>query len=392
MKHICFYCFNRYSPSEVHFRCTETNTARCPWEPDLVLGMFRGQEAAPPVLAHSFKPATRRLGGPPLAADCDVCQQETNNRLCPHCHNEIPHTVGLATDRIIGIYGAAKSGKSQYIATVIHQLERVHAPDLGIDIMAVDEATRRRYREEFYEPLWKRNECVRKTAIGRRGDVRPLIYSVRRNGQHCLNMVLYDTAGESFEQEFGDRDARYLLHTRGLVFLVDPLQIPEVRDHLTQVGHPVPEQHEAPLELIGRFITEYEKVHPEITRGHRKIPIPVAVTFTKTDALIAGEVLQPGTSLAEDSPHGDAFEAQQNERTSSEIQAWLAEWGQQALLQRVRDNFADHTYCGISSLGQPPLPDDKGDYVRLQGPPHPRRVADPILWLMAKFRIIRSRR
>ena len=62
----------------------------------------------------------------------------------------------------------------------------------------------------------------------------PLVSRLHARARHALsNLVFFDAAGEDLERStILEREARYITQSDGLVLLVDPLQIPAVRDDL----------------------------------------------------------------------------------------------------------------------------------------------------------------
>ena len=121
---LCPFCFREFDLDEVQWRClhpacTSPESGR-PLEVDQAYTDFlaeaTGTPQGPQQLKHSFGPIPRRkrLGGllhtkDARVAYCDWCNNVTERRLCPSCHNELPYTIDSMSMHIVAIVGAAAS-------------------------------------------------------------------------------------------------------------------------------------------------------------------------------------------------------------------------------------------------------------------------------------------
>src|SRR5699024_9797523 len=100
------------------------------------------------------------------------------------------------------------------------------------------------------------------------GDVDPLIYSLtflKKNGffkkmfgsktaSQSISLTFYDTAGENLDSESSMLTFnRYLAHASGIILLLDPLQLPNVRNELHNKVH-LPEENTDVTEVLNRTI------------------------------------------------------------------------------------------------------------------------------------------
>ena len=88
---------------------------------------------------------------------------ETKKRLCPYCHNDLPHSAGRAPSNIIAIIGASQVGKSVYMASLIHTLETVTAHNFEAACLPISSETSRRFRTQYIDPLFVRKSVVQST-------------------------------------------------------------------------------------------------------------------------------------------------------------------------------------------------------------------------------------
>ena len=141
-KIVCPYCFETFDQSDVMFRCT--NSLGCARVKDSALTKYWG---AAPEEGLSFKPGFSLgniLGGVPKSAKCPKCNRATSSLVCPHCHNQLPRRLVEKKGYIISIIGSTSSGKTNYIATLINQLQAngIHLDHVGVMLSTIAPTSR----------------------------------------------------------------------------------------------------------------------------------------------------------------------------------------------------------------------------------------------------------
>ena len=307
--------------------------------------------------------------------------------VCPKCGGELPLNIGTAKSYPIAIIGAKETGKSNYVAVLINQLKNEIGRSFNCALMACGDKTLNRYRTEFYDPLYRHRTCVRGSDAG---DVDPLIYSLifqRKGGlfkkavNDAVSLTFFDTAGENLNslasmQTFN----RYLYHSSGIILLLDPLQLPTVRDEL-QGKIRLPEENTDVNTILNRTI-EIIRTGSGLTDLSKKIDIPIAIAFTKIDAV--DELLDPASCLKNDSSHirKGVFDKIDFQDANNEMQSLVESWLGMELYQTVSTQFSNFAFFGLSALGSNPDMDNKIPKFR------PFRVADPFLWILSQEQII----
>lgn len=381
----CPYCYETFTAREIMFRCNgrlSRSNRQCTLEPDPVLlaRMGRRGDALGPVVAADGRKGT---------ANCPDCGGETTYRICPICHSQLPVQFGMVGSRMIAMAGAKDSGKTVYMTVLLHELKNRVGDRFGAAIMGADDETRKQFVDGYENPIYKNSELPpttqRATQLG--GRVAPLVFrfSARPGGvrasrpEHTL-LSFFDTAGEDFrEQESLDVNTRYLACADGILLLLDPLQMAGARK-LAVPGTRVPgtgPEYETPLNILSR-VTDILLARNR--RGARaKIPKPIAVVFTKLDAVWHG--LDRVSPLRAQAPDGPKFDVADCLDVHEEIRHLLREWEGGQISQILENNYARYRYFGVSALGQPPTDDN---FVAPSGI-QPYRVADPLLWMLAEF-------
>jgi hypothetical protein len=359
---ICPYCFARFPLKEMLF---DSNA---------------GGEALP-MRYHWLDRLMHRPPRPPK----NKLGQILSRKICPKCQKDLPFTAGMQESLIIGIIGAKDSGKSHYIAALIQRLSRQVGADFQAGLMPVTDETAKRYRDEFYDPLFSMSQELPVT----QGTPPPLIYDLNLSGKlwgdknnRTVTLALYDTAGEKFNDPAIVRKVlKYLEVASGIIFLVDPLQSQEVRRKL-QDSLPLPpvEQNAEPYAIISRVLTTLE--NGKILTAKGPLDTPVAMALTKCDVLQDSELIETNRLWSSDKRHVGYFNREIHDDMAGMMGESMRRWCIDAY-NTVCSRFSRYAFFGVSSTGcaadQP-----TGHYKYIS----PWRVEDPLLWLLAGLGII----
>lgn len=392
--YICPFCFNKNDLYRVEFRCSN-DPRRCPPEPDLVYSEFRGLKS-PKTLAKVIQipaPTTNKEKlqalKMPREAVCPRCSGKTSLRICPSCHSELPYTIGDYKDLIFAVIGTKEAGKSHFISVLINKIMNEIGEGFDSNLLPLNDETIRRYREDFYNPIFRKRETIVATRSGR-ADISvkiPLIYTLSFMGKGLLGqkkikdvatIVFFDTAGEDLDAEDTMvTENKYIYNSSGIILLLDPLQLPDVRAQLPS-GTPLPSENTEIEDIIPRTASLIRKARK--LKQDQLIDIPVALTFSKIDAI--DPLLDASSGLKYPSKHTGSFDIGDFETINSEMEALIREWKGTSLLQQLRHNFKEHAYFGMTALGCNPHDTQKIAKLR------PHRVEDSFLWLLWQHKLI----
>jgi hypothetical protein len=217
-----------------------------------------------PEQAQRFLPSRFTLEGDALDAKGMVCR----SLACPKCHLGVPRCALEMETLFLSILGAAASGKSYLLTTMIHELRRVLPSEFALTFGDVDPVANRIINEcedsLFFNPepdqLVPLGNLIRKTelegelyetiALGNQTVTypRPFLFDLRPKPDHpraaevapsSRLICLYDNAGEHFlpgKDTTATPVTRHLAQSRALLFVMDPTQDQRFQAKLRSLG------------------------------------------------------------------------------------------------------------------------------------------------------------
>jgi hypothetical protein len=249
------------------------------------------------------------------------------------------------------------------------------------------EESKQFYNDFYYEPLFKAGRVVEATS---QDDVPPLIFPLRfmdhkNRITKVAAMTFYDTAGENLDLvDRMDVMNQYIPNSKGIILLLDPLQVPGIRAQLDGKMK-LPPKFSDPVAILSRvvgIIRNVKNINPK-----QKIDIPIALAFTKIDALEQFGIISPTDCLARESEHlsRGAYVASEHESTKYEMEGILGQFIGKEVMEML-ENFKSWSIFGLTALGS--IPNEQN--VITSGEVRPRRVLDPLLWILAEKGFIKK--
>jgi len=334
------------------------------------------------------------------SAECPECKQKTYKIVCPSCHNTLPESTLLGDDMIISVVGSRDTGKSHFVGVIIRELIDRISVKFGGAMVAFDDSMKR-YEANFGRRLYIDLQKLDLTLSSERnvdnGAYRPLIFTFNLKHKilfkekiNTFTFVFFDTAGEDLnELDTMSTVNKYICKSAGIIFLLDPMQIPTVSNQLdskvvaraSSVGW---RQATRPDDIMARVSTLIR--NDKNMKSSQKIDIPVAVVFSKFDALVS--LIPAGCTILEPSPHcaEKAFVSSDWHNVNSEIQGLLKTWGADSFMAQLDVNYTNYSYFTISALGLNNNPKEDRSIKR----PTPHRIEDPLLWILKENQVIKA--
>lgn len=395
---ICPYCFEKHKLSEVQFRCTNKRCKDCD---DIQMTTYENGDIRMPKQGKVTFNASKGSFVVPNSANCPECGKTTYKHVCPSCHNELPESTLSGQDMIISIVGSRATGKSHFVGVVIKELIDRISVSFGGSMEGFADSYQR-WHANFGKSLYDNNVKLEltKSSVDNadNGAYRPLIFKLKLKHKSlfketidCFTFVFFDTAGEDLNDEDTMSTVnKYICKSAGIIFLLDPMQIPAVANQLDE--NTVKRAAAVDLSSAARADDIMTRVS-NLIRNDRGIPsnakidIPVAAVFSKFDAV---ESLVPaGCTVLSPSPHcaQKHFDMADWHNVNSEILALLNEWDAKAFISQLDTNYSKYSYFAASALGFNNNPEQSGKIEK----PRPHRIEDPFLWILKENGIIKGK-
>jgi hypothetical protein len=388
---VCPYCYHTIDKNRLAFRCTGRGDGiKTPCRPerdetrDLTLGLKDKSEVLPSfVLADGMQPEKGQVR-------CPRCNDKTGVRVCPSCHTPLPSGLTGSGSPLIGMVGAKQTGKTVFMTVLLHQLQNGVARryDAAVDIVG-DMPDRRSaataWTMDLERPLFRERRMVEATRQGADGRQPPYVVQWRQSRRFLfldrtktMAMSFYDQSGEDLTRQDTVNAHHYLSAASGLMVLLDPLQLPMVRDEVVLPERAVNAGGEPPISVLSRVTELLRSSHG--VPAKKKVQIPLAVVFSKVDALFP--VLGEGHPIRQVNGHGPT---EDDASVHEHVRGLLHRWGADNVDAHLRLNYSSFRYFAVSALGAPPREDGLAP-----GDIRPLRVEEPLLWLMQTLGLIKT--
>lgn len=242
--------------------------------------------------------------------------------VCPYCREDLVSGSGARQTIQLALIGSIGAGKSRLLDALIVELART-LHDIGGTITALNPAA-----GQYFEQATARRQQAAPTAKTQHESPVGLPFLVARERAR-VELQVMDAAGEAFASWDETAKLRYLDTADGIVLVLDPLALPEIRDHLRRSRHAnsillaTGDQEEAYGSAIDRLRAESI---PLEKRG-------LAVVLTKGDILTA----LPVASSIDLSDSGS-------------IRQWLMDNGSDLMIRRFEKDFREVRYFVVDSM------------------------------------------
>ena len=256
-------------------------------------------------------------------------------------------------------------------------------------MIACNDETIGRYEKEFRDPLFNEHVTLDATmsSVVNVKTKSPLIYMIQfyakdaRKISKTVTITFFDTAGENLDSsQTMLAENQYIVHSDGIIMLLDPLQLPILRQELERKGMYLPTANTDSGDILDRtvqLIKEQKNLNADAI-----IDIPLAAAFTKMDVLM--DQLPASSYFRNQSPHRliGAFDVDDFNTINDEMRSYVEKWNGGGFVQKA-NAFKEKAFFGLSALGC--NPDELNGTVPIVAP---MRVEDPFLWLLYKNKCI----
>lgn len=309
-----------------------------------------------------------------IYAAIDCFGKKTERRVCPHCHNPLPGAYGKYPVKFISVIGITGAGKTVYLS----QLCKFIAKQICyFDMTATPTSI---YAKEYLEA----NPVVmgKELPIGSPPEqlLQPLCFDlVYRNDNKEMyhTLVFYDIAGENcVDHERMKGFGRFVEHSDGIFLVIDPEQFNEASATAQ------------PVKVLETIYSLFQNKGREEVRN-----LPIAVCISKGDK-IAMEMIQRNLDdiqFLQD--NSGSFLPKFNTENYNPIHDAIKSFVQRndnELHTRMKILYDNYNYFLFSAIGTSTRKIDGTDLDTPAGPTIPKRIMEPVVWLLYKYMFIGS--
>ena len=439
---VCPWCMRRFNSNEVHFRPTDPRNGV---EKDEILDAFwnymtdmeKGSQVKAivpdinnPSQALQYQEVNNQNGHYRLLFSCaDKFGNRVPQRICPHCHNKLPPSLGNSCNNVISILGYTQIGKTIYLTSLLHWLRTHLANSIqGGFFGFVDEEMSSFQNGQYANML---DGTIPATDVKY---VSPLICEIgfSHPGYGSVSTIIsfYDFPGEAANAEMDKIAANHIQNASAMMLLFDLTKTQTFwNEHIQDCIERLKKELDYALQqgktaFAEELKTEIEKLedskrHPgeiwnsasgnykpyltiqQWIRQRMVVAIgdnvvdtrPVAFIGTKSDEICNGPrcrakcnnthgTLSQNTDYRRDNCCYDPNKA---EHMNEMVKHYLLQ-DDNDLKNYINSKFSNHHYFAVSSLGTSYV--DTEDGRRLMQLVPAWRVEEPLLWLLYQLGFI----
>jgi Double-GTPase 2 len=319
-------------------------------------------------------------------------REEMRARVCPECEYPLPQDIDDRKPVVIAVVGVNRVGKTNFIAACLNEAYRQRGlSPLGCTEFVPDDATSTLFQDHYYRPLFRDGTVLDVSQNTEEVRFRPLVFNVTLAGREPFSLIVHDIAGEALaDPRIRARAATFLRAARGVIFVIDPREIDDIREQL-----PAAVVNDGNQLGFDQSALLANCLRPNGLIEDGRI-VPVALTMAKADLLSSDGPKKP-TFLGPATPSSEGLGSfiARVKATSGDVRAFLEERGAHDLVTSVRTYqdrcaaAAEHaenpssigtiTCHAVSALGSQPT--DAGE---VAGKVRPLNCVDPLATVLAQ--------
>ncbi len=310
----------------------------------------------------------------------DFYGMETTERICPHCHNPLPPNYGKYQVHFIATVGITSSGKTVYLSQLLKGMDKYMS---NVDLVPLDMTPANKL---FLEEHPVKMDVPLPQGTGPGALTPPLFYVLIKGGVYHT-LVFYDVAGEScVEIDELIKYGGFIRNADGIIMILDPHQFNLINTSDDNVIHP-----KAVIQaMFNAFLGG---------KGQGQLlGIPMALALSKSDTLEGEELISSNSNIFRDLVYDDrhpGFDTQQYRNLMGEVRRFLNGMPEGRLtINAVNQFFANTGLFAFSALNCGVKVEERtvdGETKKVAMPvahPNPRRIEEPLLWMLSEFGII----
>lgn len=290
---------------------------------------------------------------------------------CPKCGYSLANTETVPI--AIPIIGGRSSGKTAFITAFSYQFIEKVAPRTGIEVEFNDAKAEELYKNEITRDYMSGSTRMTQTEMNV-NVASAKAFEIILKGKNIKperKFTLYDVAGESFVENTENEIQLQYTYCSGIIFMLDPLSIPTVRNYLDERTNEIDRNSVGTLDLelvLDAFENKLRSI-----MGKDTLNIPTAIVISKSDIKALDNFL--GEEVVMDYMDAHGIEMSDYSKAQDAVtRQFLRDNGMVNFVNSVDMKFKNNRYFKCSSIG----------HTREAGKYNPKGVLDPVEWIVSQ--------
>lgn len=290
---------------------------------------------------------------------------------CPKCGAALSGTGSRPL--CVPVIGGRSSGKTAYITAFSYDFIEKAAPRNGIEIRQYNEAAARFYRTNIRNDYWGGTTRMTETETDlRRSSSKAFSFIVHHKKMHPDRLIqIYDVAGESFVDNTENEKQLQYSYCQGIVFMLDPLSIPAVRNYMDESISDIDKESVGTLDVdlvLDSFLNKLRQITGQSTTA--VFNVPIAIVISKGDIRTLEKYIGDGKISDYMTEHGLDMDSY-TEIEDRVCREFLMENGLAGFVNNIDMKFKNNRYFKCSAIG----------HTREAGKYNPKGVLEPMEWI-----------
>ena len=290
---------------------------------------------------------------------------------CPKCGVSLSGTGSRPI--LVPVIGGRSSGKTAYITAFSYDFIEKVAPRNGLSIEHYNDDTKKFYESEITNDYTGGTTRMTDTETDlNEASSKAFSFLIKSSELKPDRLVqIYDVAGESFVENTENEEQLQYTYCHGIIFMLDPLSIPMVRNHLDDGVSEIDKSSVGTLDadlVLDAFMNKLRQVTGKSSTEIFNIPIAIVISKSDIETLnqfIGDEKISEW--MSEQGIGMDAYSVAEDKICRD----FLFENGLANLVSNIDTTFRHNRYFKCSSIG----------HTRESGRYNPKGVLDPMEWI-----------
>ncbi len=290
---------------------------------------------------------------------------------CPKCGYSLNGTGSRPI--CIPVIGGRSSGKTAYINAFSYEFIEKVAPRNGIEVKHYNDESERFYKTDISNDYLGGTTRMTKTEMDlRQASSKAFSFIIHHKMLNPDRLIqIYDVAGESFVDNTENETQLQYTYCHGIIFMLDPLSIPTVRNYLDDSISAIDKASVGTLDVdlvLDSFLNKLRQITGLSSTAVFNVPIAIVISkgdIRTLERLIGDEKISE--YMSENNLDMDSFTVAEDRV----CRQFLMENGLASFVSNIDMKFKNNRYFSCSSIG----------HTRETGRYNPRGVLEPMEWI-----------